>query len=178
MNSVKATLFILIASLFLTGCSNKIPMTKKIRDQYDLTTEELQRLQYYISDEVTFKREQDLKKPHYIEDGVLVTRKEKIVDEIVIEKKTPGVAVNVSPKKNTLSVSFEQGFDFPFKISGSGGKYVLRRTDEQHHRQKFYFNNIKYIAYPTALHPHLLIEKEALDDLIEARRVLEGRKLD
>lgn len=165
--------------LVLIGCgNNKIAITKKLRDQYQLSNHELSRLQFYISDELVLKRVQDISKPRLVRDGRLVTEDVKFEDKVVIKEDTPGVAVYVNPEANLISVSFEEGFSLPFKVNGTRGHYRFVRNDSNHHRAQYTFFNVPYTANPKKQNIYLMIEKDALEDIVEREKVLSGRTID
>ena len=45
-----------IILFFLSSCSPKIPFTQTVRDQYQLTPEEIKGIQFYLSDPITLRR--------------------------------------------------------------------------------------------------------------------------
>jgi len=105
----------LVASSALGGCAtNRIPFTHEIRSQYRLTDEEVRNLQFYVSDSITLRRELTAKDRQVTGAHVLALTSGKMIEEVVVEKSTPGVAVALS--RDTISVSFDVGSQLDFSL--------------------------------------------------------------
>jgi hypothetical protein len=125
--STIAVLIVAALSAVLSGCSTLVPFTHEIRSQNDLTPEELSQLQFYVSHEVTLRREVN-SKGRVIRDGELQLRAGKQIEEVVIEDQTPGVAVSVNPA--SIKVSFQEGSALTFALqTGLPEPQPLRQHD-------------------------------------------------
>ncbi len=112
-------------ALFTSGCHGFIDFTHELRDQHSLTRDELKNLQYYTSNTITLRRELESGGKQITGNHKLVVVAGKTIEEVVIESKTPGIAIAVSD--HSITVSFDQGTSIEFVASGSGGS----RTTEQ-----------------------------------------------
>jgi hypothetical protein len=102
---------------FLTGCgASMVPFTHEIRAEHSLTKEDLKNLQYYISTRVTLRRELDSDKKQITGSHKLILTSGKVIEEVVVEEKTPGVAIDVGPR--SITVSFEPGSSIEFGPQG------------------------------------------------------------
>jgi len=109
-----AVIGLLIAPL-LVGCGARlVPFTHEIRTQYNLTDDEVKNLQYYVSHAVTLRRELDSSDRQITGSHRLVLTTGKVIEEVIVEKKTPGIAVSVRP--DTLVVSFDIGSQLEFAL--------------------------------------------------------------
>jgi hypothetical protein len=107
-------LVMMIANMLLTGCaSSLVPFTHEIRTQHSLSDDDVHELQFYVSHEVTLRREVRTK-GRTINGGNLKLHAGKLVEEIVIQEHTPGVAVAVDAE--TVRISFEEGSFLDFSI--------------------------------------------------------------
>ncbi len=118
MNRPVSTLVLMIAvvalSSLLGGCgATMAPFTHELRSQQHLSADDIQQLQFYVSHTVTLRREVQLSSRD-IEDGHLKLRSGKTLEEVIIEKETPGVATAVS--NTALTVSFEEGTALTFAL--------------------------------------------------------------
>ena len=99
---------VLVALFALSACAGgRIPFTQTLRDQYGLEGDELKKLQYFISSDVTLQREFHREEGEISKSHKLVIKEGGLVDEVYIAAGTPGIATEVSP--TSLSVSFEPG---------------------------------------------------------------------
>ena len=178
-------LLLLTLSLFIaTGCSyyqihdtpvdetEKVAFTQQMREQYKLSTDELQNLQYYISSDLTLSRE-ITSGDREVAKGKLITRTGKLTDEVVVPSYTPGIATNVQP--DSLFVSFEAGSALKFSTDSMGVYQVSSR--DQSLSSTVIFDGKSYQALEGANTAYLLIDKDAISETINKRRVLTGRKI-
>jgi hypothetical protein len=104
---------ILAVSLAWTGCATqKVAFTQGIRTQYDLGSEDLKNLQYYVSDDITLQREFRREEGEISTSHKLVTKESGLVEQVIIRARTPGVATEV--EDTFLAVSFEPGVSLMF----------------------------------------------------------------
>ncbi|MEP7126702.1 MAG: DNA-directed RNA polymerase, partial [Byssovorax sp.] len=80
--------------------------------------DELKNLQYYTSSTITLRRELESGGKQITGNHRLVVVAGKTIEEVVIDAKTPGIAVAVSD--HSITVSFEQGTSIEFVASGAG----------------------------------------------------------
>ncbi len=105
-------------ALFSTGCRGFIDFTHELRDQHSLTQAELKNLQYYTSSTITLRRELESGGKQITGNHKLLLVAGKTIEEVVIEAKTPGIALAVSD--HSITVSFDQGTSLEFVASGNG----------------------------------------------------------
>jgi hypothetical protein len=113
-----STLVLMVALLALSsvllGCgATLVPFTHELRSQQNLSADDVQQLQFYLSHTVTLRRELELSS-RQIEDGNLQLRSGKTLEEVVIEAETPGVATALSA--GAITVSFEEGTALTFAL--------------------------------------------------------------
>lgn len=167
-----------VLSLVLAGCgTNKIPFTQALRAKYQLTPEELCRLQYYVSEEAVLRKFTDAPAFHEIKSGQLFTRSERRVDDVILKKDTPGILDGYNEdKKYELNISFEVGTSFAFS-SNRSDKFSLKARDSLGRRYPFFYKDAHYMLMNEGDDIHLLISKQDLDKLVQKKRVLPGRKV-
>ncbi|MEZ4444285.1 MAG: DNA-directed RNA polymerase [Polyangiaceae bacterium] len=110
-------LALLLASAVLPACApTMVPFTQEIRDGHDLTNDDVRALQFYVSHDVTLRRELETR-GRVIEGGELQLHAGKTIEEVVIQEKTPGVAVAID--NGAISISFEEGSALQFSLRHS-----------------------------------------------------------
>ena len=97
----------------LAGCRPAlVPLTQELREQAHLSDGELKNLQYYVSHTITLRREADAGSRQVTGNHKLVMIAGKMIEEVVVEAKTPGICVSADAGR--LSISFEQGTSIEF----------------------------------------------------------------
>ncbi|EYF00664.1 hypothetical protein [Chondromyces apiculatus] len=120
LSSLSLLLVSCLFALCLMGCGPRlVPFTHELRVQHNLTSKDLKNLQFYISHEVTLRRELESGGSQVTPGHKLLLLSGKSIEEVVIEKHTPGVATEVSDR--ALAVSFEAGFSMIFAASAEPG---------------------------------------------------------
>lgn len=121
-----AALSAALALTSLTGCRPAlVPLTQEMREQVRLSEPELKNLQFYVSHTITLRRELDAGSRQVTGNHKLVMIAGKMIEEVVIEAKTPGICVGVDAGR--LAISFEQGTSIDFApqanrtLAGPGG---------------------------------------------------------
>ena len=86
----------LAAGLFSIGCgSTLVPFTQEIRDEHNLADKDLKNLQFYVSHKITLRRELESGGRQVTGSHKLLVVSGKTIEEVVVEEKTPGIAVAV-----------------------------------------------------------------------------------
>ena len=183
MSMLRIVALVAISTL-ISGCSyyqiqnqpvdatEKVAFTQQMREQYKLSTEELQNLQYYISSDLTLTRE-ITSGDREVTKGKLITKTGLLTDEVIVPSYTPGIATNVQP--DSLFVSFEAGSALKFSTDSMGVYQVSSRGKAL--SSTVIFDGKSYQALEGANSAYLLIDKDAISETINKRRVLTGRKL-
>jgi hypothetical protein len=119
-NSLLAALVAAAGLAALTGCGGgMIPFTHELRTEHHLTDADVKNLQFYVSHKVTLRRELDSGSKQVTGNHKLLLVSGKTIEEVVVEEKTPGVALQVNG--SAISVSFEPGSSMTFAVNGEDG---------------------------------------------------------
>ena len=193
-------------ALLGTGCRGLIDFTHELRDQHSLTRDELKNLQYYTSSTITLRRELESGGKQITGNHRLVVVAGKTIEEVVIESKTPGIAVAVSD--HSITVSFEQGTSIEFVASGAGGTRPTeafaspppdpfpgnnpeRQVPEPQVLQGYFgpyslatnpsgqvvFQGKTFEAVGDSLQAHLMIGGESFEETVKQHKTLPGMRL-
>ncbi len=192
-------------ALLSTGCRGFIDFTHELRDQHSLTQAELKNLQYYTSSTITLRRELESGGKQITGNHKLLLVAGKTIEEVVIEAKTPGIALAVSD--HSITVSFDQGTSLEFVASGSGptrptetfatapdpfpGNNPERREPEPVLLQGYFgpyalavgsggqvvFQGKTFEAVGDSLQAHLLIGGESFEEVVKQNKTLPGMRL-
>ncbi len=165
--------------LFMQSCSNKlIPFTQQIRDENKLTEEELQSIQFYVSESFVLRRGENLDTKE-TKDGELTVLKDNKVEEVIIKAGTPCVIQEVVDG-NRVTVSFEdKGSRFLVfgSIGNKDGYYTLMALKWDKNRGKISYGEEFYYASPGSKDVFLSIKMKTMQKFRLEQKVVKGKKL-
>lgn len=174
----KLLVFMMLLS-FLASCKNLIPFTQDLKTTNKWTDEDLKKIQYYNSEIIVLHRQLNSNETDIIS-GKIKMVDGKQVEEIIINKGTPGI-ISALPDGSRMAISFEIGDDhyLTFGVDEQrGGRYYLRLKDYE--KNKFalvtYFDKT-YNLEPLALNAYLQVNLKKINKLQSELRVAKGRKL-
>jgi len=164
----------------MAGCATQhVAFTRGIRTQYELDSEDLKNLQYYVSGDITLQREFLREEGQISKTHKLVTKEWGLVEQVIVRARTPGVATDVGG--TYLAVSFEPGvslvFGSPPTDRDPERKYKLladRWTDT--YGEIVYGGKIFY-AVEGSRAAYLVVAVESLDAVNQRKKVLPGMTL-
>ena len=163
--------------LFLSGCSPKIPFTQSIREQHNLSEAEIRRIQFYLSDPVLLRRgTSDSQKA--TEEGTLVIKSGKNLEQVSFKAKTPGT-VDAVINSSTFKVSFEEGAEKNLVFSSDKqGYYSLQALSwDRNGRGTINYDGQTYYAAPGSRNAILMFKMKSLKDVKVKEKVVKGKKL-
>lgn len=197
-----------LAALSIGCASSRIPFTQELRDRHGLGDADVRRLQFYVSDTVTLRREITLGSREITPGHKLRLVAGRTIEEVVVEKGTPGVAVAV--RGMDLRVSFEPGASILFSVEGaapepqpvafasapdpfpgndgsSESPSLFAEGEPFVGEGRFFvallpggevpYRRARYQIDEDGARAHLLIDAEALERVVETRKVLPGVRL-
>ncbi len=174
------TAAILAFSFAVAGCATQqVAFTRGFRAQYDLGTEDLKNLQYYLSSDITLQRE-FLREDGEISKGhELVRREWGLVERVIVRARTPGIATEVG--ETYLAVSFEPGasllFGSPPTDRDPERKYKLLANRWTGGYGEIVYGGNMYYAVEGSGAAYLVVAVESLDSVKERKKVLPGMTL-
>lgn len=170
----------LFACLFvLTACGPKLsPFTQRLIEDQRWEQSDLQRIQFYLSEDVVLTRE--LRKDRStITKGTVKVINGREVEQVVFKRNTPGV-FNFSPKEQRVAISFEQDNE-AFLVFGpnpkNGGKYSLLASDWDRNSGKVTYAGREWQVSSADAYASLLIPLKRLREGDTKGRVVGGRKI-
>jgi len=175
-----AFLVLLTGSLSFAGCApQRVAFTQGIRAHYDLGSEDLKNLQYYVSGDITLQRDFRREEGEISKSHKLVTKEGGLVEEVVIPAGTPGIATEVG--ESSLSVSFEPGsslvFGSPPTDRDPERKYKLSAKQWTDYYGEIVYDGKTFYAVEGSDRAHLEVGVESLDAVEKKKKVLPGMTL-
>lgn len=173
---------LMIASSLLVGlssCSNKLtPFTKRLQQKFDWSESELQRIQFYLSEDIVLRRTLGVGESR-ITEGKIELRNGRDVEQIVFKEGTPGVLL-FSPKENRMAISFEEDSEKYLMFGPNpqvGGKYVLLAKDWDRRVGQVSYNGRTYNTTSESALACLLVDIDKYNDVDYESKTVGGRKI-
>ena len=178
-NLIGSTL--LLALFFLIACSPKLsPVSQRLVDQNGWSEDELQQIQFYLSDDIVLKRD-FTRGSSEIVSGEIKMVNGREVEQVRIAKGTPGVLL-FQPKSNRMAVSFESGRDSRYLMFGPnpkrGKNYVLLASDWKNRQGKVKYDGKTYYTNSESALATLMVDLKKSGRTSVKSRSAKGRKID
>jgi hypothetical protein len=165
--------------IFFGSCSPKIPFTQAIRDQYQLSPEELKGIQFYLSDPIALRRGESNENQKSTDDGKLVVQSGRTIDQVTIKANTPG-AIDVVADIKTIKVAFEEGVEKSLVFSSNNnrnGYYSLRALNWKNGRGEVNYGGQTFYSNQGSEQSILLFKMKSIKKLRVNEKVAKGRKV-
>ena len=167
MKNYYKILYLLSLVVLLTSCDRKVYFTSDVRNKLESKNVDLRKLQYYIDNDVVFKREisSDTAK---VTAGKVLFQNGKYYQTISLLADTKGICTAVYPDRLTLSFEAGDNKNIVFTIPKSTGSYdVYQMVNED-----IYGNATTAITYDGQLY-EVLVKNNYLPRLMIRRRVVD-----
>lgn len=171
-------LLFLFALVSFSSCSNLSPFTQSMYEKYDWTEDELQRIQFYSSDDIVLKRELTSGSKEIINGDVKIIDGKRI-EVIKIEKGTPGI-LEFTPDKKRMAVRFEEGGDRYLMFGPNpkyGGRYMLLASEWTRYSGKVTYEGQTYRTESNSQLAALMIDLKKLGKTDVDARTAQGVKV-
>lgn len=154
-------------TLLSSSCGNNYKyFTQDLYDEHRWSERELERIQFYVSEDIVLYRKLSGEDSRISNGKIRVVDGSK-VEEVIIEKGTPGVFVK-SPKANRFSIAFEDD-NSNFLMFGpnpkANGRYVLLAKDWTRRTGKVSYGNQVYDTSSASAYAALMV------DIKKARKI-------
>ena len=175
----------MIALTGMVGCKNrpettttfdKIPFTQSLRLEHNLTPLEIKRLQFYVSDPIFLHQSISSGQTEVVR-GKLLTKAGQFIEEVIVNRGTPGVAVDVEDQLVRVSFEEKTSIGFVNGVALDPDKYYLLLEKDDAGKEAVKFAGSWYGTRENSTLAHLLIAKGDLSDVVSKRRVLPGRRI-
>jgi hypothetical protein len=171
---MRNVLFVL-SIITISSCSNLTPFTKSIYDRYDWSEDELQRIQFYLSDDIVLKRELGSGTKEIINGDVKIIDGKEI-EVVKIPKGTPGI-MEYTRDRNKMAIRFEEGGDRYLMFGPNpkyGGKYMLLASEWTRVSGKVHYEGNIYRAENQSQLATLMIDLKRLGKTDVKSRTADG----
>lgn len=177
---MKNNIILLLLGLVLSSCgSNLRYFTSDLYDEYRWTEDELKSIQFYISEDIVLYRQLSSDNVK-IDKGKIVVKNGNKVEEIYIERGTPGILV-VHPKTEHLGISFESRDNGKFIMFGpnknANGRFVVLAKDWNQSSGKITYGELVYETSSRSAYAALMVDLKRARKTQYKTRKAEGSKV-
>ncbi len=161
-----------MAIILFSSCANTIYFTKDMR--YNLYNNKIpvMNVQFYNSRKIVLKRNLSYAETK-VARGEIKFENGQYVEEIIIPKNTPGVAVGTG--RNFLNVAFENGRNRDLKFVENGNNfYQLAPQSWDNNYGKVVYDTLVYFIEPGSDKALLKVKKDNINNFERKTRVVKG----
>jgi hypothetical protein len=181
MKNLFTKLVLLLLVLSTSACASRIALSEQVREENNLTAEQLKTLQVYVSDTITLERLIDSSGSTVDKSGVLELYGEKR-EQVIIKPSTPGIITEVFD--SYVKVSFSEGTELIFGLNTGAkkgdpwaGKYALYADKWQGEHGILSFKGDTYRAIRSSSIAVLEVNKKQLKAIDIEKVELSGIRL-
>lgn len=173
-------LLIAVVGLTLFSCSQRLPYTDAIREEYDLDVTNLKRVQFYTSSPIVLQRSFESGKQEISADGKLVANQNKREDRLIINPSTKCIFEKYGDKGEVL-IRFEVGqgktLKFAVRQNQANGKFYLDANWKSDKGGEVQYGNQVYYANSASGNAFLMVSVKKLKRTKRQDRVVKGIKV-
>ncbi|MBL4624407.1 MAG: hypothetical protein JKY42_04620 [Flavobacteriales bacterium] len=177
MNRIALVLVVLVTTF--SSCSPKIQFTQAVKEQHQLTDEEMKKLQFYTSGDIVLQRNQKDESGKETDDGELIITSGSSIDQVIIPAGTPGIVIALKGN-NAMLVRFEPG-ERKYLVFGDPkdrkGAYQLIPEGTKGGKQYVTYAGKKYSLSGTSQYVSLTFKMKRLNKFRKDEHVVKGMKL-
>lgn len=172
--------FVFFALLLLVAsCGTRVPFTDQLKEEFDLTPENLVKVQFYTSAPIIMEQSSSSGNQTTGNDGSLVVNSSKTQDRVIIPAGTKCIFEKMG-EGNGLVVRFELGtgktLTFNTRAAQQNGKYYLVMQPKENAAGSIVYGNETYtITQGTSTHLTVILKK--LQKTKRKDRVVKGLKV-
>ncbi|MEM1214399.1 MAG: hypothetical protein AAGJ82_01850 [Bacteroidota bacterium] len=166
--------------LLTTACSPRLsPFTQNLYEDQGWTNSDLERIQFYLSNDLVLYRELRGGSSEIRQGEIKVVNGQKR-EVVAFRRGTPGVFI-FSPKENRFAVSFEESGNDKYLIFGPSprldDRYVLLASDWNRNRGQVTYGGRKWTVDNDAAYTTLMVNLKRLRQVETQSRTVRGRKV-
>jgi hypothetical protein len=188
---------ILAAAILFSGCASRVPLTRALIKEYNLTYNDIKRLQLYISDDILFEQEAKNVNKDIDQTHSLKKVEDQYIKRVYFNRQTPCIAVEAEADRVKVAFEPSDNLTFVYESSNPGREgYVYKpekkaaKEEQSSQAEGSLFNNWRIVGQQTYADstcnvivrnefPLLLVDQASLRTfLVESRTVPGMRQTD
>lgn len=175
---MKNLLLAIVLITSFSACKNLVPYSNALREQNGWSDSQIKKIQFYTSREIVLQRQLSQGET-IISGGKIKMRDGKKIEEIIIHRGTPGIAISI-PSQDRIEVSFEKDDNHYLRFGinpNAEKKFTLLASEWNNRIGKVNYNNQTYFTSPDAAFTALMVDLRKIQKTEFNQRVAGGRKV-
>lgn len=166
-------LLVIIISIVFGACNSTMYFTQDMRNNLNDNDLNVADVQFYNSKKLILKRNLNYDETK-IARGEIKLENGQYIEEIIIPKNTPGVAVDYS--NNRVDIAFEQGFNRDLKfVLNEENLYQITALSWQDDYGRIKYDTLIYFMEPGGDEALLKVKKDNIYNFQKKKRIVKGR---
>lgn len=174
------SIFFFALLLIAASCGTRVPFTDQLKEDYDLTPENLMKVQFYTSSVIILEKSRSSGSVGTADDGSLVSNSSKTQDRIIINANTKCVFEKMGPE-DAIVVRFELGtgktLTFNTRAAQTNGKYYLVANWTENKGGTLEYGNETYNIQAGGSSAYLTVILKKLQRTKRKDRIVKGMKV-
>lgn len=172
--------FALFTVLLLGSCATRVPYTEKIKKEFNLTPEKLNKVQFYTSETIILERSDVQGKVTTTgEEGALVSSSSSSSERIILPANVPCVFEQMGDN-GAIKIRFERGagrtLEFDFRPNISNGRLYLK-ANWSNGKGRLEYGGTTYYAVRGSASAYLMVKLKNFKKSRHSDRVVKGMKV-
>lgn len=178
--TMKSFFLMTLLLVFVASCGTKVPFTDQIRQDFDLSPENMIKVQFFTSSVIILEKSKSSGNQTTGSDGTLVQNQSKTQDRIIIPAQTKCV-FEKQTEDNAIVVRFELGtgktLKFATRAAQTSGKYYLVANWTEGKSGTLEYGNESYSVAQGGSSSYLLVQLKKLQKTKRKDRIVKGMKV-
>jgi hypothetical protein len=184
----------IFSALLLSSCASRIPLTKALIREYNLTYSDIKRLQLYISDDILLEQEAKSVNKDIDQTHSLKKVEDQYIKRVYFKRQTPCIAVDAAADKVKVAFEPSDNLTFTYETAATGREGFVFRPEKKATKEEqssksdgSLFDNWRIVgqqtyadsAYNVILrdeYPLLLVDQASLRTFLVESRTVPGMR--
>ncbi|MFN5415680.1 MAG: hypothetical protein ACK5B9_01400 [Flavobacteriia bacterium] len=167
--------------LFVASCGMKVPYTDKVKEQYNLSEENLKKVQFFTSATIILQRKNSMENQGTTDNGTLVSNESSVENRLIIPVNTKCIYESIEANGD-INVRFELGQNkylrFAIRKGQTNGRYyLLANSWDANKGGEINYGNLTYYATTDSGSAYLQVVIKKLKKIKRKDRVVKGLKV-
>jgi hypothetical protein len=172
-------LFPLLGLLLLSSCGPTLsPFTTQVYEQGNFSTNDLERIQFYLSDDIVLRRELSGGSSEVTSGEIKIIDGRK-VEQVILPKGTPGVLA-FQARDDKLAISFEEGENRYLMFGPNPSvnyRYTLLASDQRKQFSIITYEGKKWRVTRNDAYANLMVDLKKIQKVAVESRTARGRRI-
>ncbi|MFT7344713.1 MAG: hypothetical protein ACI9XP_001300 [Lentimonas sp.] len=177
---MKLILLAIVSTALFMSCATKKPLTKALKEEYNLTEKNIKQVQFFVSSEIILENSSQKGSNTTNSDGTLVSSSSKEQSRVIILPRTKGVMESYG-ENGAVRIRFEMGqnkyITFSQRPNMDSERYYFDAVWIKNQGGKVEYGNEEYFATPASGKAYIMVRVKNSQRTKRKDRVVKGMKV-